>query len=39
MINHNIRYIDTVIGCIDIKLWLSVLQYIDILIYCHSSTT
>ena len=33
-INHNIQYIDTVI---DIILRLSVLRYIDILVYCPSS--
>jgi len=32
------RYIDTVIGCIDIILRLSVLRYIDILVYCPSSS-
>ena len=32
------RYIDTIIGCIDIILWLSVLRYIDILVYCPSSS-
>ena len=32
------RYIDTVIGCIDIILRLSVLRYINILVYCPSSS-
>ena len=31
------RYFDTVMGCIDIILWLSVLRYIDMPIYCCSS--